>query len=564
MSRGDNIQSLYSGGEIQRLDGADAWEETVDAGVALSELLKGTLGPMGLDKLLMNENGTVVVTNDGASILDKLDIAHPAARSVTHVARHQRSQIGDGTTSVIVLAGELLDRASDLHEIGIHPTSIARGYTVAAEAALETVRETAIPVLPTDEERLRDVAETVITGKWDEESSAFLARKAVMAVSSIEQNATVDLKRITRKAIPGGTYFDSEVIDGLIINMDTSSTTTVSPSPSVPEVIEDATIALVDDQLTVETATGTGAVSLDSHEGLEELKAYERGVYENQTNRIADTGADVVFCQKSIDDAVRHLLHDAGILAVERTRRDELEKLSRATGALSVGTIDDLTPAVTGRAFRVERRHVGATELAVIEGSKNVEQVSVLLRGGTQHVADETKRVIDGCFYALRRVIEDGTVVPGGGAVETHVAQDLRTLATGISGREQLAVEAFADAIETIPRTLAASRGLDPIDSLLELRTRHDEGAHRVGLSLGSGSICDVVDAGVVEPMAVKERAIASATEAANTLVRVDEIVAVPGDEDADGHAHGHDHDHDHTHGDLISHPDGYPWAIGH
>ncbi len=561
MVHNGGYQSVLSGSDdVQRLEGRDAQSANFAAGKALSETIKTTLGPNGLDKLLVTSDGHVVVTNDGASIVDRMEITHPAAQSIVDVAERQQSRVGDGTTSAIVLAGELLANAEGLLEDGVHQTTVTRGYARAAERALDALDEQTTTVDPTDEDQLRDVAKTVITGKWDERASTFLAAKAVDVVLAIEQDGAIDAAKITRKAIPGSSYYDSEVVDGLVIDMNTSSTTSVSPEPGPPDAIADATVALIDGQLTIETATGQGAVSVESPEDLHAFREYEEDVYETHVRRIVDAGADVVFCQKSIDDRVRYLLAREGVLAIERTRQDELEKLGRATGARPVGTIDDLTPEATGRARRVERRDVGTTELAVVEGRDDVEQVSLVLRGGTQHVADETKRVIDDCLRVLTCAIEDGVVVPGGGAAEIHVARDLREFASSVSDREQLAVEAFADAIEVIPRILAESSGLNPIDAVVELRARHYDGNRTAGLALESGTIDDAVARGVVEPLAVKKQAIASATEAANTLVRVDEVVSVT----RDGAAHADDeHDHDHA-GGLVESTEGYPWAVGH
>lgn len=551
---------LSQGDGMEGLDGRDAQADNIAAARALSEAIKTTLGPKGLDKLLVSSDGTIVVTNDGASIVDRMEIVHPAANAIVDVAAQQDSRVGDGTTSAIVLTGALLAEAESLLETGLHQTSVARGYTLAADRATETLADLTISIDPDDDAQLQTVARTAITGKWNREASEFLAKKTVAAVRAIERDGSVDLKRLTRKAIPGSSYYETEVVDGLVIDMESSSTTPVSPDPDSPDAFEDATVALIDDQLTIETASGQGTVSLESPADRYEFREYEREVYERYVGRITDAGTDVVFCQQSIDDAVRHLLAKAGVLAVERTRQDELEKLGRATGATPVGTVDDLTDADTGLAHRVERHDLGSTEVAIVDGGPGVDQASLLLRGGTQQVADEAKRVVDGCFHVLSRAIEDGVVVPGGGATEIALAQDLREYATDVSGREQLAIDAFADALEVIPRTLAASGGLDPIDAVVELRASHHDGEPTTGLRLESESarIGDVVEAGVLQPRAVTERAIASAAEAATLLVRVDEVVAVTREDD------DHDHGHGHGHGGVVEDTGGYPWALGH
>jgi thermosome len=542
-----------------RVTGRDARAANISAGRALSELLRTTLGPRGLDKMLVGSNGKVVVTNDGASMLDRLDVDHPIATVLVDIASQQEDRTGDGTTTAVVLAGELLAAAEDLLDRGLHPTTIVEGYHRAVRRAVETLDRDAIAVDGTDPERLREVARTVITGKWDEEATAFLARRVVETVQAIRDEHAVDFEKITRKTAAGGDVFDARVVDGLLIDMGESSTDVVSPDPGPPRRIEGAAVALVDDQLTIETATGQGAVTVESPAQLEEFRAYEDEVYASQVERLASVGADVVFCQKGIDDRVRYLLAKEGILAVERTRQDELYKLGRATGAEYVESVEELTPAHTGRAGVVEQRTVGPTQFTVVSDADGFDQVSLLLRGGTEHVADEVKRLVDDCFHVLKLVIEEGRVVPGGGATEAHLARDLRDYATGVPRREQLAIDAFADGLDAIPRTLAETAGLDPVDSLLELRARHHRGEHRAGLDLDAGAVTDVVERGVVEPVAVKRRAIDSAAEAANLILRVDDVVA--GSVDEDGHT---EDDHAHGPGEFVESTEGYPWAVGH
>ncbi len=551
---------------MERLDGDDAQADNIAAARALSETVKTTLGPKGLDKLLVSSDGTVVVTNDGASIVDRMAIVHPAANSIVDVAAQQDSRVGDGTTSAIVLAGALLAEAESLLETGVHQTTIARGYTLAADRTRETLAGLTTTVDPVDDGQLQTVARTAITGKWNQTANEFLAERTVEAVRAIERDGTVDPNRITRTAISGSSYDESTVVDGLVIDIDSSSTTPVSPDPNSPDTFEDATVALIDDQLTIETSTGQGTVSLESPEDRHEFQAYEREVYDRYVDRLSDAGTDVVFCQQSIDDAAHTLLVTAGILAVERTRQDELEKLGRATGATPVGTVDDLTSVDTGTARLVERRELGSTEVAIVDGGPGVDQVSLILRGGTQRVADETKRVVNCCIQVLSRAIEDGSVVPGGGAAEIALAKDLREYATAVSGREQLAIESFADALEVIPRTLAASGGLDPIDAIVELRSRHHAGDRTTGVRLEgeSARIGDVVEGGVLQPRAVTERSIDSAAEAATLLVRVDEVVSVTREDGDHGYDHDHDHSHGHGHGDMVEGTSGYPWALGH
>ncbi len=541
-------------------DGTEAWEANFEAGQALAELIRTTLGPKGLDKMLVASDGKVVVTNDGASILDRVNIDHPAANLVIEVAEQQDSQAGDGTTSAVVLAGELLGSASSLIEMGVHPTKITQGYQLAASRASTHLDELGIAVDADDDEQLRNIAKTVVTGKWDDGATDFLAEKAVETVRTIERDGRVGFERITRKTFPGGSFYDSEIIEGLVIDMDESSTDMVSPEEQSARRIRDATIALVDREMTVDKPEEAGTVSFDSREGYEALREYEQDIYERYVDHVTDVGADVVFCQQGIDEPLRYLLADRGVLAVERTRRDELRKLARSTGAHPVDTIDELTAATVGKAKEVERRDLGPTPVTVVIGREEFGHVSLLTRGGTQHVADETKRMLDDCFYALKIAIEDGSVLPGGGAVETALAAELRSFADERPGKEQLAIEAFAEALETIPRTLAKTAGMNPIDALVKLRAAHDSGDRTTGLDVKSGEITNVAADGVLEPVLVKRRAMTSAADGASMIVRIDDAVPASfGDED-----HEHEDDHDQGPGDLVHSTEGYPWAVGH
>lgn len=540
-------------------DDGGAQHSNFEAARALADVVRTTLGPKGLDKMLVGTDGTVVVTNHGASILNRLEVNHPAVGLVVEVAERQDSRVGDGTTTAIVLTGELLGNAESLLARNVHPTTITRGYYLAASYASTFLDELAVPLDVDDDEQLRNVARTVVTGKWNDRSTDFLAELAVETVRAIERDGRVGFERITRKTIPGSSFYDSEVIEGLLIDMEESSTDVVSPDDRALRRVSEATVALVDGEMSIDVPSGIGTVGLKSFEDYERFTEYERNVYETYVDRIIGVGADAVFCQQSIDDAVRYLLADEGVLAVERTRRDEFDKLARATGAHPVD-ITELTTATVGRAKEVKQRDLGTTTMTVVSGLEGFGQVSLLARGGTEHVAEETKRMLDICFHALKLVIEEGTVLPGGGAVEVALASELREYATEHPGKEQLAIEQFADALEHIPRTLAETAGLHPIDVLVELREAHNGGANTTGLDVLSGEVRDIAAAGVLEPLPVKRRALASAAEAANVMVRVDDTIPVRHEADD----HEGDDDHDHGSGSLVRSTDGYPWALGH
>lgn len=554
----DNVtspQSFISGAAGN--DG-DGYESNFAAGQQLAETIRTTLGPKGLDKMLVTSDGKIVVTNDGASILDRMKIEHPAAKLIVEVADQQDTRAGDGTTSAVLLAGELLREAGSLLEKSVHPTKITEGYHLAAVRSRELLAEQTVSV-DLDDDLLEDVARTVVTGKWDDDATDFLAERAVEAVRAIERDGRVGFEKITRKTLPGGSFYDSEVIEGLLIDLEESSTDVVSPA-GLPTEFHDATVALVDEELSTDEPTGIGTVSLDSYEDYEAFNEYEHGVYEGYVTRLTEVGADVVFCQQSIDDSVRYGLAGEGVLTVERTRRDELNKLARATGAQPV-TMENLTRATVGRATTVERRPVGSTEVVVVSGFDEFDQISLLFRGGTEHVAEETKRMLDDCFYALKLAIEDEALVPGGGAIEVELARQLRSEAAELDGKEQLSVESFADALEIVPTTLAQTAGMAPVDALVELRVAHDDGRSTAGLDLDAGAVGDMTERGVFEPLHVKRQAISVATEAANVVVRVDETIPVTRDEGDHGHDH---HDDGHGDGELVQSTEGYPWAVGH
>lgn len=561
MSQGptDWSSSILGAGTVYRR-GVDVRDANVTAAKALADTVRSTLGPNGMDKMLVDDAGTVVITNDGGSILDRMDIDHPAAVSLVQAARSQADRIGDGTTTTVLLAGELLAAAEELLDDGLHPTTITAGYRLALDTALDEVAARSIEVDPADEDRLRDVAATAVTGKWTEDEARTLVRLAVDAALSVTADGAVERRRITRRTVPGASYAESELVEGLVIDMDVSSTTLASLDVALPRRLEDAGVALVDDQLTVQTAGALSNVTIDSPAQREDLLAYETDRYEAQANGIAAADADVVFCQKSIDDGARSRLAERGIIAVERTRQDELYKLARATGAEPVETVDELTGERVGRAGFVERRSAGGTELTVVGDCPGSRQVSLVLRGGTAHVLEETKRLVETCLDVVTLAIEERTVVPGGGTCEAAVARRLRDSADSVAGREQLAVASFADALEAIPRTLAASAGLDSIDALIDLRSRHHRGDASVGIDVTGGDLADMVAQGVLEPAASKRQALIGATDAACLLLGIDDVVAAVTDTEQ---AHDHEHDHEHA-PDGLEATEGMPWAVGH
>jgi len=538
----------------ERVAGEDAVDRNLSAGIALADALRATLGPKGSDKMLVG-GGEVLLTNKGSSIVDRMEIEAPAAALVAEIARAQRGELGDGSTSAVVLAGALLDEARSLLDDGFHPTTVVNGYSRAASRARShldgLVTETA-----TDATTLRAVVETTITGRWDDERTEFLADLVTRGHEATRGRHD----SLTIQGVAGADTEASELLDGLVIDTGRSSTSLSDVPALVPKRVADATVVVVDDELTIRTPDAASRYSIDSADDLERVQAFESEEYERYVRALDTHSIDVLFCQKSVDDRLRTRLAREGVLVFERTRQDEVHKLERATGATAVMHPDDLSPNAVGRASIVERRQFGETEFVVVRNA--AAETSVLLRGGTDHVVEETEDIVaDG--LAVLETLEDGSgLVPGGGAVEVALARDLRTYARGIPDREAFAVEAFADAVETIPATLARNAGESPIDTLLELRRRHDEGETTVGVDATTGGIGDVAEQGVLEPARLEDRIIANATQAATCLLRVDEVIET--DEPIGGggdHDHGHDHDHG---GGVRSSTGGYPWAIGH
>ena len=544
----------------RRTTGDDARGRNIAAGTALADLLRTTLGPNGRDKMLVDD-GTVVVTNDGASIVDRLSLDSPAARLLAGVARSQRDELGDGSTAAIVLAGALLAEAETLLDDGLHPTTVVAGYADAAGHARSLLDDLATP--PDGEATRNDVVSTAVTGRWDEHRTAFLAdlsTRAYRAARDADAGDDADLSAVTIHGAAGGATTDSELLDGLVVDTDTSSTSLASIAADVPRRLTDVRIALIDDELTIQSPDSASRYSVDGPDGLRRIRDHERDECRRYVETLRRHGVDVCFCQKSIDHGLRASLAEAGVLAFERTRQDEIHKLSRATGARPVMRLDALDASAVGRADELERVRLGNGSFVVVrEGSSR--RVSVLLRGSPRHVVDETERIVSDGIALLETLDARPGLVPGGGATEAELALAVRASGRGIDDRRALAVEAFAAALETVPGSLARNAGMDPVDSLLELRRRHAAGEESVGIDGEAGTVTDVTASGVVEPVRLVDRVVANATDAATLVLRVDDVIRTRGTR---GDGADHDHDHDHDHGGVRGDPGGYPWAIGH
>lgn len=539
----------------RRIGSEDVGEVTVEAGVALSEMLRTTLGPNGRDKMLVGD-GTVVLTNDGGSIVDRMDIESPAATLVSDVARVQNGELGDGSTSAIILAGALLDEASELFDDGFHPTTVVDGYRQAATRTGTALDDLGWTVGPDDGETLRSVVATTVTGRWDEARTAFLADLSVRAFRASHGTRASD---VTIHGVAGGATTDSELLDGLVIDTDASSTSLSGVAAPVPRRVTDARVAIVNDELTIQSPESMSRYTLEAADDLQRAQTFEDEEYRRDAETLAAHDVDVLFCQKAVDDRLRTRLARDGVLVFERTRQDEIHKLERATGARPVMRVDELGATAVGRADEVERVDLGDGSFVIVREASST-QVSLLLRGGTDHVVDETERIVVDAISLLDAVDGRPSLVPGGGATEVELARALRAHARGVDDREAVAVSAFADAVETVPVSLARNAGMDPIDTLLDLRKRHADGDARAGIDGDTNRIADMADRGVVEPTRLKRRVVANATDVAALLLRVDGIIRTEGSGDAEGvddHGHGHA-------GGLESDTGGYPWAIGH
>ena len=509
----------------QRTRGRSAQSNNIAAAKAVADAVRSTLGPKGMDKMLVDSMGDVVITNDGATILKEMDIDHPAAKMIIAVAKTQEQHCYDGTTSAVVLSGELLKRSEDLIEQNVHPTVICEGFRLAAEKAVELLENHGIAT-HNDDAVLTEVAKTALTGKSAGAVKSFMADicvRAVNAVGVIEgDERIVDLSDIKVEKRQGGSIKDSSLIDGILLDKE-------RVHAGMPRTIANAKIALVNSAIEVKKTEVDAKIQITDPSQLalflEEEENYIRGLVE----KIQAAGATVLVCQKGIDELAQHYMAKAGIFAVRRAKKSDMEALSKATSGRIVTNLDDLSGDDLGHAAKVEERKIGESDMTFITGCPEAKSVSVLLRGGTEHVVDEIRRAFDDAVGVVSVAWEDGAVLTGGGSVLAALSRDLRTYAEGVGGREQMAIEAFASALEIIPRTLAENAGLDPVTTLIELRKAHADGQSHAGINVYDGGVVDMKKANVVEPMRVVEQAIQSATETAIMILRIDDVISSKG-----------------------------------
>jgi thermosome len=507
--------------DTRRETGKEAIFSNIMAARAVANAVRSTLGPKGMDKLIVDSLGDVTITNDGATILKEIDVQHPAAKMLIEAAKTQDKEVGDGTTTVAIFTGELLKKAEELLSLNVHPTVIVRGYSQASEKAIEIIKSTSIKISDTDREILEQIAKTSITGKLAESPDSRIAKYAVDLVLSVAETIDgkkiVDLDKANVEKKTGESTQDSEMIEGIVIDKEIVHS-------NMPRKIENARIALLSAPIEAKDTETKAEYKITSSSQFKLFMEHEKQAVRAITDKVIACGANVVFCQKGIDDMAQHYLAEAGILALRRVIKSDLDKLSKATGANIVTSLDELTSADLGTAAIVEEKRIGNGVLTFVTGTKN-KSVSLLLRGGTQQAVDNLERGLDDAMHSVADVVEDGRIVAGGGASEIEVALKLREFASKLKGREQLAILKFADAIEIIPKTLAENAGFNSMDKLVELKRKHEK-EKTAGLNAFTGQIENMYKLGVVDPMRVKVQTILSATDAASLILRIDDVMA--------------------------------------
>jgi len=506
-----------------RTRGRAAQKNNIAAAKIIAEIVKTTLGPKGMDKILVDTIGDVVVTNDGATILDKMDVEHPAAKMLIEVAKTQDDTVGDGTTTAVVLAGELLKRAEELIEQKIHPSMVIAGYRRALEIALKNIERVGKPVKLEDKKALKKIVMTALGSKSLGFATDHIANLAIDAVLGIVEKrdgklvADKDHIQIVKKI--GKSLLESELVKGVIVDKEVVHA-------GMPKRVQNARIALINAPFEIEKTEFSAEIRIRDPLKIKQFLDEEARILKEMVDKIVGVGANVVFCQKGIDDAAQFFLAKAGILAVRRVKQSDMEKLSKATGARIVTNFEDLTEKDLGKAALVEERKIGEDKMVFVEECENPKAVSILLRAGLERQLDEAERALNDAIMNLISLIDNMKYVPGGGATEEALAMTIRKEASKYPGKEQLAMIAFAETLEMIPRTLAENAGLEPVEILTELRAKHEKGETSYGIEVFSGKVQDMFNVGVIEPIKVKENALKSSFEAAAMILRIDDVIA--------------------------------------
>jgi thermosome len=503
--------------------GKEAQRNNIMAARVIGEVLKTTLGPRGMDKMLIDGLGDITITNDGAAILNEIEVEHPAAKMMVEIAKTQDDMVGDGTTTTVVLASELLKKAEELLDQNIHPTIMVSGYRKAAQKAIEALGKNAVPVDIEDKKTLLKVALTSMSSKAVGAAREHLAEITIEAVKQITEQrgdkklADIDNIQLVKKT--GKSLLETQLVKGIIVDKEIVHS-------GMPKKKENAKIALLDSALEIEKTEITAEIRIRDPTQMKAFLDQETDMLKEMADKIKAAKADVVFCQKGIDDMVQHFLSKEGIMAARRIKESDMEKLARATGGRIVSNLDDLKATDLGTAGLVEERKIGEDKMLFVEKCKDPHSVAILIRAGLERMVDEAERAMTDALSVVSDVIENNKIVAGGGAAEIEVAKELRSYATKVGGREQLAIEAFADAVEVIPKTLAENAGLEPIDIIVDLRSAHEkaDGKHK-GVNVFTGKVQNSLDNGVIEPLVVKEQALKSAAESASMILRIDDVI---------------------------------------
>ncbi len=506
---------------VSRTFGRDAQRNNILAAKIIADIVKTTLGPKGMDKMLVDSTGEITVTNDGVTILEEMEIDHPAAKMIVEIAKTQENEVGDGTTTAALLAGKLLENAEKLLDKRIHPTVIVKGYRLAAEKAIEILKEIAIP-LENNKDILKQIAMTAMTGKGAEGNKEKLSDLVVESINQVAFGKEIDINDIKIEKIKGDSIVDSELVQGIVLDKEKANA-------DMSSKIENARILLVDAALELRNPESEAKISVSTPEQLESFITSEERYLKEMTDKIIASGANVVFCQKGIDDVAQYYLAKAKIFACRRIAKSDMEKLARATSGKIVSNLHEISQDQFGSARVVEEIKKGENTMTYVRGCNNPRAVTIIVRGGTSHVIDEVERAIKDGLGDVASAVKSGKVVPGGGAVEIELSKRLRSFARTLGGREQLAIEEFANSLESIPETLAENAGLDPIEILTELKKRHETGNGRDGLNLFTNKIENTFAAGIIEPLKVKTQAITSASEVSMMILRIDDVLVSTG-----------------------------------
>lgn len=512
-----------------RMLGREAQRTNIAVAYAVASIIRTTLGPKGMDKMLVSELGDITITNDGASILEEINVEHPVAKLMVEIAKTQDKEVGDGTTTAVIIAGELLKNAGDMIEKGINPNTIIKGYEMASTKAAELLMDCAEPVHIDDSEKLEKIAMVSIGSKniGNEATKKYLSKLTLQAIKQVAEKkdgkTVIDKDFIKLEKKEGGSIDDTQYINGVLIDKEVAH-------PGMPKSIKNAKIALLDVALEIEKTETDARIEITSPDQMQAFLQQEEKMLKEMVAKVAKSNANSIFVQKGIDDVAQHYLAKSGIMAVRRVKKSDMEKLAKATGAKVVTSLDDLTPGDLGFAGMVEERKISGEQMVFVEKCKDPKSVTIFVRGGTKQVVDEAERAVKDELGALTSALEVGKYVYGGGAAEEYLSKGLREYANNVGGREQLAIQAFADSLEAIPKTLADNAGMDAIDTLVQLRSKQKGKEGSVyGVDVFKGSIGDMDKLGIIEPVKIKQQAIACATEASVQILRIDDMISSKG-----------------------------------